>query len=69
MSHIDEEPSDTATAAAEPLAVITIWVVVFLAAELLVPTGLPDLVVAGPVGGVAFVVSRRYLAARRENES
>ncbi|MFC7136412.1 hypothetical protein ACFQRB_07420 [Halobaculum litoreum] len=68
MSHTDYEPSGSAAAVAEPLAVIAIWVVVFLATALLVPSGVAGVVVAGFAGGVAFVVSRRFLDARREEE-
>ena len=69
MSHTDHEPSRSASAVVQPLAVVTIWVLAFVAVEFLAPAGFSDVVVAGLAGGVAFVASRRYLRARRKNES
>lgn len=69
MSHTDYESSVTLSTVAQPLAVVTVWVVVFAVADVLLPSGLSTEVVTGLSGGVAFVLSRRYLDARRENES
>lgn len=53
----------------ESLAVVTIWLLVFVVADALLSSVASNVAVAGLAGGVAFVLSRRYLRARRGKES
>lgn len=66
MSRSDAAPSPVASSLAEPLAVVTLWLVVFVVADVLAPPLLSDVVVAGVAGGVAFATSQRYLRARQK---